>query len=67
VDGVRERGANIGAVDGREAVADGLRAFHRRGVLVVENDVARVRSRSMLRYYARTIEHLLSPPSPRAS
>jgi glycerol-3-phosphate O-acyltransferase len=67
LDRLRERGANIGAVDGREAVADGLRAFHRRGVLVVENDVARVRSRSMLRYYARTIEHLLSPPSPRAS
>jgi hypothetical protein len=24
-----------------------------------------VRSRTMLRYYARTIEHLLTPPKPR--
>jgi glycerol-3-phosphate O-acyltransferase len=64
---LRERGANLGVENGRQAVTEGLRAFRRRGVLVVEGDVVRVRSRGLLRYYARTIEHLLSPPSPRAS
>jgi len=63
---LRERGANLGVEDGRQAVAEGLRAFRRRGVLVTEGEVVRVRSRALLRYYARTIEHLLSPPSPRA-
>lgn len=64
---LRERGANLGVESGRQAVAEGLRALRRRGVLVVEGDVVRVRSRGLLRYYARTIDHLLSPPSPRAS
>ena len=63
---LRERGANLGVDSGRQAVAEGLRTFRRRGVLVVEGDRVRVRSRALLRYYARTIEHLLSPPSPRA-
>jgi glycerol-3-phosphate O-acyltransferase len=64
---LRERGANLGVENGRQAVVEGLRAFRHRGVLVVEGDIVRVRSRGLLRYYARTIDHLLSPPSPRAS
>ena len=64
---LRERGANLGVDSGRQAVAEGLRTFRRRGVLVVEGDRVRVRSRALLRYYARTIDHLLSPPSPRAA
>jgi glycerol-3-phosphate O-acyltransferase len=63
---LRERGANLAVDTGRQAVAEGLRVFRRRGVLVAEGDTVRVRSRALLRYYARTIEHLLSPPSPRA-
>jgi glycerol-3-phosphate O-acyltransferase len=63
---LRDRGANLGVDNGRQAVVEGLRAFRRRGVLVVEGDIVRVRSRGLLRYYARTIDHLLSPPSPRA-
>jgi glycerol-3-phosphate O-acyltransferase len=63
---LRERGANLLVDNGRQAVAEGLRAFRQRGVLVADGDTVRVRSRARLRYYARTIEHLLSPPSPRA-
>jgi glycerol-3-phosphate O-acyltransferase len=64
---LRERGANLGVESGRQAVSEGLRALRRRGVLAVEGDTVRVRSRALLRYYARTIEHLLAPPSPRAA
>ena len=34
-----------------------------RGILVVEGDRYRVRERGVLRYYARTIEHLLKDES----
>jgi glycerol-3-phosphate O-acyltransferase len=67
IDRLRERGANLAVDSGRQAIAEGLRAFRRRGVLVVEGDTVRVRSRALLRYYARTIEHLLVPPSARAT
>ena len=33
-----------------------------RGIIVVERGRFRVRDRSVLRYYARTIEHLLVTP-----
>ncbi len=65
LDRLRERGANLSVSSGREAAAAALRPFEKRGVLVVESGRVRVRSRAMLRYYARTIEHLLNPPKPR--
>jgi glycerol-3-phosphate O-acyltransferase len=65
LDRLRARGANLSVESGREAVAAALRPFEKRGVLVVESGRVRVRSRALLRYYARTIEHLLSPPKPR--
>jgi len=64
---LRARGANLGVESGRQAVAEAVRPFRRRGVIVVEGDCFRVRSRGLLRYYAHTIDHLLSPPSPRAA
>ncbi len=67
IERLRQRGANLGVDRGRQAVADGLRTFRRRGVLVTEGECVRVRNRALLRYYARTIDHLLSPPSPRAA
>jgi glycerol-3-phosphate O-acyltransferase len=63
---LRERGANLDVDSGRQAVAEGVRTFRRRGVLVVEGDLLRVRSRALLHYYSHTLDHLLSPPSPRA-
>lgn len=65
LDTLRERGANLAVTSGRQAVAEAARLFVRRGVLVVEHDRFRVRNRLVLRYYARMIDHLLSPPPAR--
>jgi glycerol-3-phosphate O-acyltransferase len=65
LDRLRERQANLAVESGREAVAFAIRPFERRGVLVVEGGRFRVRDRMLLRYYARTIEHLLAPPRAR--
>jgi hypothetical protein len=55
--------ANIGVRDARQAVDDGVAALDRRGVLHAERSRIRVRDRGLLRYYARSIQHLL-PSSP---
>jgi len=65
IDSLREAGANLAVHDGREALDHAGPAFEARGVLVFQGDRVRVRSRTLLRYYARTIEHLLNPPKPR--
>ena len=62
LDRLRERGANLSVESGREAVAAAVRPFERRGVIKVEGDRLRVRSRMLLRYYSRTIAHLLTTP-----
>ncbi len=53
--------ANLSEHDPREIVDDGVRRLERRGVLVAGRGRVRVRERSVLRYYARTIAHLLPP------
>jgi len=58
---LRERGANLSVESGRQAVAEASRLLEGRGVIVVEPNRYRVRNRSLLRYYARTIEHLFAP------
>jgi len=55
--------ANIGVGDARQAVDEGLPALDRRGILHVERSRIRVRDRGLLRYYARSIQHLL-PSAP---
>jgi glycerol-3-phosphate O-acyltransferase len=67
VETVRARGANLDSDDPVEMTGDGVAALEERGVVVRERDTVRVRDRAVLRYYARTLEHLLSPPkrSPR--
>jgi len=57
--------ANIGVKNGRQAAEDGAAMLADRGVLVAERQRLRIRDRIALRYYARTIEHLLAP-APRA-
>ena len=56
---LRAGGANLAADSGRQAVSEAVRPLVRRGVIVVETGTYRVRNRALLRYYARTIEHLL--------
>jgi glycerol-3-phosphate O-acyltransferase len=67
LDRLRERKANLAVESGREAVEFAIRPFERRGVLVVEGGRFRVRDRMLLRYYARTIQHLLAPARVRIS
>lgn len=60
---LRVAGANLGVASARQAVDDGTEALVRRRVLVVERGRGyRVRDRLVLRYYARTIQHLLAGP-----
>jgi len=59
--GLAASGANLGVRTGREAVDDGVERLVERGILVAERQRLRVRDRVTLRYYARTIQHLLAP------
>jgi glycerol-3-phosphate O-acyltransferase len=60
--GLAAGGANLGVRTGREAVDDGVERLVERGILVAERQRLRVRDRVTLKYYARTIQHLLAPP-----
>jgi glycerol-3-phosphate O-acyltransferase len=55
-------GANLGVSSGRQAIEEAAAALEDRGVIVAERGRFRVRDRTVLRYYARMIEHLLSSP-----
>jgi glycerol-3-phosphate O-acyltransferase len=59
-------GANLAVSDPRAAVDDALRRFDQRGIVVIDGDRFRIRERNVLRYYARTIEHLLPVPPSKA-
>src|SRR6476619_2320165 len=51
--------ANLGVTTGRQAVDEAAEPLETRGIIVVDRGRFRVRERTVLRYYARTIEHLL--------
>jgi len=53
------RRANLGVTSGREAIEEAAEPLETRGIVVLDHGRFRVRDRSVLRYYARTIEHLL--------
>ena len=57
---LRLANANLDVQTGREAVDIATEPMVTRGILVVEGDRYRVRQRAVLRYYARTIDHLLN-------
>jgi glycerol-3-phosphate O-acyltransferase len=60
LDTLRASGANLGVTSGRQAVEEAAEALEARGVIVFERGRFRVRDRSVLRYYARSIDHLLT-------
>ena len=64
LDGLRLANANLGVQTGREAVEQATEPLATRGVIVVQGDRYRVRNRHVLRYYARTLKHLLSDRGP---
>jgi glycerol-3-phosphate O-acyltransferase len=61
---LRATGANVAVRSGEEAVEQAAEPFETRGVLVIEHGRFRVRQRNVLRYYARSIEHLIRPAGP---
>ena len=56
------RRANLGVTSGREAIEEAAGPLETRGIIVLERGRFRVRDRSLLRYYGRTLEHLLVTP-----
>ena len=65
VDTLRAAGANLGVNSGAEALELGLEPLETRGSIVIERGRVRVRERNVLRYYARSLDHLLASPSRR--
>ena len=60
---VRAAGANRGVTSGREAVELGAPMLADRGIIHVERgSLFRVRERTVLRYYGRMLQHLLTGP-----
>ena len=63
IDALRQGNANLDVQTGRDAVERGAPALADRNIIVVERGGRfRVRERTVLRYYARTIQHLLTGP-----
>jgi glycerol-3-phosphate O-acyltransferase len=61
IDVLRASGANMGVTSGREAVEQAAPLLAARNIIHVERGGRfRVRERTVLRYYARTVQHLLS-------
>jgi len=56
------RRANLGVASGKQAIEEAAEPLETRGIIVLESGRFRVRERSVLRYYARSIEHLLATP-----
>ena len=59
LDTLRDADANLSVSAGRDAVDQATDPLVTRGIIVVERGRYRVRERTVLRYYARTIRHLL--------
>ena len=59
LDALRLANANLGVETGQEAVEQATGPLATRGVIVVQGDRYRIRERHVLRYYARTLTHLL--------
>ena len=56
-------GANIGVQSGRDALDLATKTLVARGIIVKDQGRFRIRERKVLRYYARSIKHLLDSPS----
>jgi glycerol-3-phosphate O-acyltransferase len=56
---LRAEGANLAVTSATAAVDEGLELLAERGIVVMDRQRARVRDRVALRYYARSIQHLL--------
>jgi hypothetical protein len=63
IESLAAAGANLAVGSGRQAVDEGTDPLAGRNIIYVERGGRiRVRERTVLRYYARTLEHLLEGP-----
>jgi glycerol-3-phosphate O-acyltransferase len=61
IETVRAAGANMGVTSGRQALEEGAEPLAARNIIHVERGGRfRVRERTVLRYYARTLQHLIT-------
>jgi len=59
------KGANLAVMTGPRALEESLEAMIDRGILAIDSHgLVRVRDRHVLRYYARTLQHLLDDKKP---
>ena len=65
IETLQAAGANLETLDAAQTVERGVDLLEARGVVVADHGRLRVRDRSALRYYARTIAHLLQPAAAR--
>jgi glycerol-3-phosphate O-acyltransferase len=65
IETLRAVGANLGVASGKQAVEEAAQPLEDRGIIVAEHGRFRVRDRTVLRYYARMIDHLLTSGSGR--
>lgn len=63
LDTLRAVGANLGVTSAEEVLALATEPLETRNIIAIEAGRYRVRERHVLRYYARSIAHLLTPPS----
>jgi glycerol-3-phosphate O-acyltransferase len=63
LDPLHRSGANLAVDSGKQAVAEGVPMLASRRVLASERGRIRIRDRNLLRYYARSIQHLLPAPT----
>jgi glycerol-3-phosphate O-acyltransferase len=63
IETVRAAGGNMGVTSGRQAVEEGAELLAARNIIHVERGGRfRVRERTVLRYYARSLQHLVAGP-----
>ncbi len=62
LDTLRAADANLGVQSADEVLALASEPMATRNIIVIERGRYRVRERNVLRYYARSIAHLLAPP-----
>jgi glycerol-3-phosphate O-acyltransferase len=64
LDALQSMGANMSVTSAQDVLEFATEPMVTRNIIVVEQGRYRVRERNVLRYYARSLAHLLSPPSP---
>jgi len=63
IEALHSANANMGVKSADQVLDEATEPLATRNIIVVEQNRYRVRERNVLRYYARSLAHLLSPPS----